>query len=145
MPPFAAGDASHSLDSFSGGALASMCPNLLFFAPLPLRDKAKHRLRMSALAPRLQASLRSRNSKDSRFTISRRLSLKHLSQLRTRCHQKLVLPPPIVLRRPSQSPSFCQDFSPFQRGPFVTSHSVRLSLEKCRSATDCGVVILADQ
>ena len=50
-----------------------MCLNLLFTAPLPLRDKARHRRWMSALAPRLQASPKPLNKRASRSTISRRL------------------------------------------------------------------------
>ena len=159
MPPFAAGDSSHSLNSFSDGALALMCPNLLFFAPVPLRDKARHRRWMSALAPRLQASLKSRNSKDSRCAISRRLCL--FSTFPSRQIPKLAADQvpsknsssrlSLCPRRHSQSPSFCQDFSPFQRGSFLSlrilfacpSRSAEvppIAVSSSRLTSDCQVL-----
>ena len=149
MPPFVAGDFSYLLNSLSDGALALMCPNLLFFAPLPLRDKARHKRWMSALAPRLQASLMSSNSKDTRSAISRRLCLFstfpscQILKLAADQVPSKTRPPashcaPAVIR----SLRLCAKISlRSSEAAFVTSHYVRLSLEKCRSATDCSVVI----
>ena len=80
------------------------------------------------------------------------VSLQHLSQLpnsKTCCgpsaikHSSSRLP--LCPRRHSQSPSFCRISLHSSEVLFTTSHSDRLSRKKCRSATDCSVVIQADQ
>ena len=127
MPPFAAGDSSHSLNSFSDGALALMCvPESSF-----LRTLASSR---QGQAQTVDVGFGSSSAGLAEVPQQQAFTLRHLTTF-VSLHHLLHLPNsqtccgpgalknsssrlPLCTRRPSQSPSFCQDFSPFQRGSF---------------------------